>query len=240
MGNNLEEFKLMERIKVSYLKNRGQAVAIADDLGLDLSYVKRMVDKFKKKDSRETKFWIAETILGHIMTGHHQRITHLDEMLRSLDNMEQPLLSICCSNPVRKYPDSDRYECLFHHVPCEVQRVNMLSVYKLKIKLLDQIGAEEERLVGMAQKMGYVGGDEVPQQPAQVIKAQQNILVIPGQSESDKKVIADYTKLSPMDRDRLIDALQAQITGEPERFAPKGDSGNEREGADTVSRNESE
>jgi len=244
MGGNLEEFKLLEKIKISYLRNRGQVIVMAKELELDLNYVKKMVAKFKKRDNRDTSFWVADALMGHIMSGHHQRVTHLDEMLRSLDRMEQPLLSICCSNPVRKYPDDDpayagRYECLFHHAPCEVHIVNMLSVYRLKMQLLDQLGLEEERLVGMAVKMGFVRGEITP--PSTLIKAQQNIVVLPGQD--GKRIIEDYSKLSPMDRDRLIDKLKEQITAETvpqDALVEEEKVSNETTGVDTVPRNNSE
>jgi hypothetical protein len=43
---NINEYKTTEKIKLSYLKNRGNILVISEELQLPLDYIKKMVEKF--------------------------------------------------------------------------------------------------------------------------------------------------------------------------------------------------
>lgn len=75
---NVEKFKLLEKIKESYLKNRGSVLAVASELKLDLEYTRKMVSKFKKKDKRDVSVLVADSLMEHILLGYKSRVQHLD------------------------------------------------------------------------------------------------------------------------------------------------------------------
>jgi hypothetical protein len=81
MTKNLDQFKLEERIRLSYLKNRGNILKVSEELDLDHEYVKKICKKIKKRQSRDVNTLISDTLAQQILIGYNQRTTYLQEMI---------------------------------------------------------------------------------------------------------------------------------------------------------------
>jgi hypothetical protein len=217
MTQNLEEFKLLEKAKLSYLKNRGNILDILKDLNWPadkdhINYVQKLVGKFKKKESKDVSVLISNTLMQHIMLGYESRIVHLTEMLKALSGRDKEKLSICCEAPAKQCMETapygyEDYTCLDCGLTCKVKIVDKADIVGLKIDILEQLRTEDEVLVDIAEAMGYTNKKE--EQPQVILKQQQNILVM-GEGV-DKKVIEDASKLAPMEREKIIEKIYKEF-----------------------------
>jgi hypothetical protein len=133
------------------------------------------------------------------------------EMLRSLEKTEKPFVSVCCNSHFTAVLDlatEQQYRCSACKALCEIHQPPKATIYKLKLDLLEQLREEDVALVEMAEKMGYSGREEVP---TTVINHKPNVLVINSGDKSEQEVVEDYTKLKPMDRERLLEKLKKEI-----------------------------
>ena len=209
MAENLEKFKLMERIKISSLINRGDPVAVSEELKLPLDYVKKILIKIRKQELKNINLLVANNVMEYIIMGYKARTHNLTEMWKALLGRDKSLISTCCEKPVKKCENKDKngkeYECLACGLRCHTELVDEEGIIDLKMGILEQLREEDRALIEFADKMGYTNKE--PSEPPFQIK--QNILVMG--SEKDKQIIEDYNKLSPMARQQLIDKLDKQI-----------------------------
>lgn len=207
MGQNLEQFHLTEKVKISYLVNRGNIIAIAEEMKLPIDYIKKLVNKFKKQESRNVSVLISNNIMEYIFMGYKARTHNLTEMWKALLGRDKSLISVCCEKPVRKIEGSENYQCLSCNLPCAVELVDEEGIIELKMGLLEQLREEDKALVDFADRMGYTNKPQ-PESPL-VGTLNHNILVL-GEGE-DKKIVEDYKNLPPMDRQRIIDTIDANL-----------------------------
>jgi hypothetical protein len=212
MSDSLELFKLKEKIKISYLKNRGDVIIIANELGLPLDYVQKEIKKLQKAEGRDVSILISHTLMSHILLGSKSRVTHLMEMLKSLESTEKPLFSICCDTPVETIEDSlePKYKCLKCKKYCKVVEAPEVEIYAIKNEIIAQLREEDVTLVELAGKMGYTNKTEPP--PGPVFK--QNIIVMKGdrdKGETDPQIMQDIQQLPPMERERLLEKLKREM-----------------------------
>lgn len=210
MTKNLDEFKIEERIKISYLKHGGNILEVMQELNLPEEYVKRKIDKLRKKDSRDISSLISHNISSYILMGHESRKIHYLQILKELESDNKLKLSVCCESPAilmegsKEYGFED-YECSLCHLRCEVKQPLKNDKYRIKKEVLEQMRLEDEQLLIFAEKMGYTNVEQ-----KQPIKVDQNVLII-GNSDTDKKIVEDLKNLTPKDRDRLLDRLNTEI-----------------------------
>ena len=202
---------VLEKAKITYLKTAGNLIEMSKQLDIEISEAKKLVDEFKRAESDNVKVLIANHLMQLVIFGSEGRKARFMEMLSSLDRTEKPRLSICCNSPFQTVDTGESspttYRCLKCNSPCDVHRVPKASIYNIKINIEEQLRKEDETLVNMAEKMGYVNSKEGPSTINQV---RQNILVIEGEGK-DKKIFDDYSKLNPMDRERLMEKLRKEI-----------------------------
>ena len=102
MATGIEKFRLEEKVRLTYLKHRGDVLKVAEELDLPLEYVKKIGDKIKKRCGRDVNYLISNTLMEHILMGHSQRIQYLVECLQGLKGKEESLESLCCQAPVKE------------------------------------------------------------------------------------------------------------------------------------------
>jgi hypothetical protein len=144
--------------------------------------------------------------MSHILLGVKSRTAHLMEMLSSLEKTEKPVLSVCCSSPVRVKKDSTDLECLKCFAKCEVTTVPKASIYNIKSNIIEQLREEDKSLIDAATKMGYT--NKIEQPPAPIFK--QNILVVDG--GVSPKMQQSIEQLPPMEREKLLERLKKEMT----------------------------
>ena len=241
---NIEKFKALEKIKLSYLKHSGNCLEIADELSLPLDYVKKMVKKFKGQEDRAVSVLIANNLMSHVLLGSQSRTTHLMDMLRSLEATEKPPVSTCCNAPVKEVIQqtsntiSDEYNqtentskpikqwrCMKCQAICDVHTPPKSTIYNIKMKLLENLRAEDVSLVEMAESMGYTNKVDVP---TTVIHNKPNVLVMNNvDNGTDKKIVEEISNLSLMDKERLIEKLRREIVKLDTEDVEEGEISNE-------------
>ena len=215
-GFDLQKFKFEEQVKIASFKHRGDVLAIVKELNLpdtpeSHQLVKKALDKIKKREQRDVAVLISNNLMRVLMEGHAQRVIYIQEMLRALEGREQADVSICCSMPV--VVREGRTYCMKCNKESEVQKVDKIGIFILKVKLLSELREEDKALVDFAVKMGYSAMEQPEQQP--FIKKVQNILYLGGGleslSEEEKATLKEISQLSPIDREVIIKKLERLI-----------------------------
>ena len=215
MSKSLEVFKIEERIKVSFLKSGGNILEVMNELNLPQEYIKKVVEKLKKKEARDVSVLISDTLASHILMGHESRKIHYQQSLKELETSGKTKLSVCCEVPVIRLTDSadyghEDYECSLCHERCSVKENTHNDVYRIKKEILEQLREEDRLLLEFAEKMGYTN---VPKEPA--VRVNQNFVVM--NSNEDQKIIKEISSLNPKDRDKLLDRLEEEIIDDNEQ-----------------------
>lgn len=213
MAKNIADFKNTERIKLSYLKHKGNVLAIAEDLGMDVEYIQRMVKKFKGKETREVSTLISNTIMANLMLGYESRTSHLMNMLRVIEGRDQLEVSICCEAPVKI--EKGKTICLACEKVTDIKILDKEGILDVKLGIIEQLREEDKTLMTFAEKMGYTNFKS--ETPTQIVKLKQNFLITPGASNGglSSTVVEDMAKLSPLERDKLIEKLRTEISNVP-------------------------
>jgi len=208
---NIEKFKSLERVKISYLKHRGNALKVVEETGYPAEYVRKCIGKIKKKEEKNVSVLISHTLIQHIMEGHNSRLRYLIDMINSLENREQLNVSMCCRMPYRVVDGNN--VCIKCNNVCEVMTTDRINIYEVKQNIIDGMREEDKCLVDFAVKMGYVGSS---QPPAPIIR--QNTLVVQNNSnnlsDGQKEVVKNFTNLTPLEREKLRLSLEKQIMNE--------------------------
>ena len=159
-----DEFKVIEKVKLSYLKNRGELLSIVKDLEWPedpehIEYIKKLIKKFRGEENKNVSVLIAHNLMSHVLMGTESRCLHLMEMLRSLEKAEKPFVSVCCNShftvETEELTGNKQNRCSACKALCEVHQPPKATIYKLKLDLLEQLREEDSSLVLMAEKMGY-------------------------------------------------------------------------------------
>lgn len=214
MSNDLEKFKLRERIKILMFKHRGSVFDISNELSLPVDYIQREISKIRKEESKDVSKLISNTLMTHLFEGHKQRIIYLTEMIKSLDNQEMVKASDCCKAPIRIEMDvitsGVRSKCSACSNICNPVRVNHIDVYDLKMKILTELRAEDQSLVSFSEKMGYSNKEPEIKQPM----VKQDFFILSEQKEisGDEKEVRDLIKnMPPPEREKLRKTLVQKI-----------------------------
>lgn len=205
---NLEQFKLAEKIKLSYLMHRGDAIKVSSDLSLPLDIINKYIKKFKKQEERSVSELISNNLMQTILLGYNSRVSILYDTLNSLKGREQLKISVCCEAPVIAHPEQkDAFLCAFCSKNAIVKLLDKEGIINLKLELLAQLRDEDKALVDFAGKMGYTQKEETPVQ-----KIQQNFLVLNDTKDLNNKIVQDISNLGAIERDILAEKLQKEIS----------------------------
>lgn len=207
---NLEQFKQLERIKLSYLKHRGNLVLMQEELGLPLPYLKKIVTKIQKMERErrdDVGMWIARTLAQQILSGYEQRVQYLLETLRFLEGKDKVEVSKCCNAPII---DDACQKCGKENP--EITVLARSGIIKLRLELLRELREEDKLLTEFAEKMGYTEAPPPPPPPP-TTKVNQNIIVLApdGNTLADKSMAIQLEQLTPLEREALIKKLEKQL-----------------------------
>jgi hypothetical protein len=199
----IDEFKLVEKIKLSYLKNRGNVIDISKELNINIEYIQKMVNKFKKKEDRDVSTLIANNLMSHVMLGSQSRTVRLMELVKTIEGAEKPVLSVCCQSSYDEIQDSycDFYLCQKCHRRCDIHYFIKPAVYNIMVSLIEQLREEDISLIEMADKMGFTNVQKVPDT---LIQQNNKILIL---NENEKEAFRDLKSLPPLDREKIIDRI---------------------------------
>lgn len=210
---NIQKWKVDEQIRKALLQTRGDVVAVAKQLSLEIDYVKLIAQKFRKQVDIDVKRKVADNILVEIWTGHQARITYLVDMLNALREREQLSVSVCCDMPFREEIDSNgTYNvCLRCSKACNTHIVDRARIFEIKREILADWRDEDDKMATWAAKMGYTQVEQ-PKGPEVVQKIQQNVLVVGKDiTEEGKQLLIDASQMSPTDRQKLRQSLERRV-----------------------------
>jgi len=213
---SLEELKLIERVKLSYLKNRGNAIAVATETGLSVQLVQKYIRKFRGKESRDVSVLISNTLMQQALFGYQQRTQEANDMLRYLDGSERVLVSACHTfvvKPVCDDSNGPRYKCL----KCNKEDVEVIvkeqhDVMRLKIYLMEFLREEDKNMLEFAERMGYTN-----KKPDVVVQDNRQMLVINGnggKAVENDPIVVEAKNMLPHEREDLRRQLKKLINGE--------------------------
>jgi len=208
---NLEQFRLTEKVKLSYLMHRGDPIKVSSELSLPLDVVNKYIKKFKKQEERNVSQMISNTLMQTILLGYNSRITIFHQTLNLLNGKETVSISVCCEAPIISI--DSKPHCASCNLPANVKVIDKEGIYSLKLEILSQLREEDKALIVFAEKMGYTQNKEEP--PPQRI--QNNFIVMNNSEETklDPKIVQDISALGALERDILVENLQKQIIDVP-------------------------
>lgn len=211
MTKDINEIKLEEKVRSLLLKYHGDVNSVASEANVSLPYVLKVAKKFKKSLTSEINDLIATSISREIVFGRKQRIHFYIEMLKSLDKREQPLVCLDCGMPVRENVVDGvvKYYCIKEDKEVKVRMIDRVELYELKIKILNELRSEDEKLVEWMTKMGFTGIQ--PSGPSTVFKQTQIFVGDNSKKLKAEDLASDISKLSPLEAEKIIKALEKQI-----------------------------
>lgn len=210
MGGNIEKLRLEERIRLLILKHRGCAELVAKEGNVPEEYVRKIINKIRRKRNLDVDFYIGTTMAQYIMDGAEQRKIYIIDQLR--EEVEKPLeaISLCCSAPVTKHlwEGDEYYVCKKCNNNCEIKMIDTRDK-RLIIKLISQLREEDESIVNFLVKLGFinkmVNGDFNNKTNAVESKKQINNV------EINKELIDNTSCMDPRTREALRKSLEKRI-----------------------------
>lgn len=214
MSKNINQFLIDERIKLSYLRNRGNSTLVAEELDLDLQYVKKRVARIRKQEKRDVAVLISHNLTQNILLGYESRMQYYLEALKSIDEENSRLVSVCHRLPVIKVSENGvtKYICPKCQKKCKTIKSSKINAMDLKLRILEHMRIEDEQLLNVAQKMGYINADTPPNVVNQIYvnnKGNKNDEV-----EMDDEIKKLISGIDPADREVLIKNIETKILTE--------------------------
>lgn len=202
--SDLARFKIEERIKIAMFKYRGNIIEIANELDLDLEYVKKVIGKLRKRESRDVNVLISSTLMQHLFTGYQTRTFYLFEMIRQLEGKNEYTISACHERSVFVNETGD-VVCSKCGEICVQKKLNSFEVYDLKQKLIQQLRQEDEQLVEFAAKMGYTS-----RQNESLFNYEDKRQYLVLQNSSETKDVRQVSDVNPLELDSLRRQLEKE------------------------------
>ena len=196
-----------ESIRKSYLMNGGNLQLTIADTKQPKEYVAKVIQKFRKESKHNVTNLVADKIMEHLLFGYSSRTAITFALLKKIEAQEDVLKSTCCQDIVRdiNIDGVHAYECLKCGNMTDTVVITDEEKISLKLQMLDQLRKEDESIVKVCEKLGYL-----EPQPQTVIKNQQNFVVMPG-NKLDDATIADISKLSKVEMESLRLKIEKNI-----------------------------
>jgi len=212
MSTGIEKFKLEEKVRISFLKHRGNVLKVAEETSVPVDLVKKISKKMKTRAKRDIDYMISNGIMGHLFMGVEQRVSYLKKCLDEIENKITEVLSPCCKGPALEIPSDDGtiyYECQVCQKNCvPIVRTN-IGVIETLHETLRELREEDKSLVEFAEKLGYTN-----KEPEQVTKITQNNMYL-GTQPSSKEIPGEIQRqaenLSATDREQARKRIEAEI-----------------------------
>lgn len=218
MTKNIEQFRLEEKVFLSYAKHRGNADLVARELGIPYEFALKLCNKLKKRQSRDVNLLITSHIMGTVLLGRESRIQYYTTMLHALEGRDRIELSTCCKSLMVCRLSSEPLVCLKCGKVATSYVEHQSGIYDMRMRLLKELRDEDKELVEFASKMGYT--NRVPD-PAMVYKDERKYLFVgqgnthtqgyDGIPEKQRILLEEAGKLSPIERTDLINKIQSGL-----------------------------
>ena len=200
-----QEAEIIEKIRISYIKNRGNSLEITKELGdLPKEYVYKVIRKFKNESKIELPNLVAEKVLEHLMLGYMTRTQYLFETLKEAEKAQKTLISTCCKGQVRPLDPvfngigaTKGWECLDCHKETDVIPVLNEKALYAKMDAIDKLRKEDEAIFKWAVESKYTKKSE------KVVNVNQDNSININQSKLSSEEIVELQKLGPLAQEEL-------------------------------------
>lgn len=210
MSGSIEKFKLEEKIRLSFLKHRGNLQLVSEECNANYEYVKKICNKIKKRQQRDVSLWVSSTIAEYLLSGSEQRKSYLIEALNKELGRLDSKISMCCRSPVNinLWEGQEHYICQKCNNDCVLiveESVNM----SLVLKLIKQLKDEDALVCEFVTKLGFTNKEN--EQP-QIVNKTTNYNVAMGVlSNEDQKLLQKASDLDPRTRESLRKNIEKQM-----------------------------
>lgn len=216
MTQNIEKFRLEERIYLSYCKHRGDADRVSREIGVPYDFALKICNKLKKRQDRNVNLLICSHIMGTVLLGRESRMQYYTSMINALEGRDSIELSACCKSLMVVKLSHEPPVCLKCGKQSRVYLEHQSGIYSLRMELLKELREEDHLLVEFSEKMGYTQKQEGP---SVMYKDERKYLFLGSQGseprpeltgidEKQKILLEEAGRLNPIDRTDLINRIQ--------------------------------
>lgn len=227
--SNINKYAVENSIRLSLFRHHGNVVAVANELGYDLNYVKSICKKIQTKMNRDVNYQIASSIMEQVLFDYNQRVLHLTNCLNSLSSKTEAFISPCCKMPVKlirqqvisknkKKKQTAKYKEAYICPKCGKECHGILSteskIYNLLFQTVEQLREEDKNIVEAAVNLKFTA-----EQPTTTNLVRQNVVMFNNNSKNvnneENETIKEINKLDGIERQSLVNKLhKALLEGE--------------------------
>ena len=210
MATSIEKFKLEERVRISFLKHRGNVLEVQEETGVPLEYINKLAKKIKGRAKRDVDYLVANSIMQHILIGVEQRSIRFQEILKSLEGKMIYSVSSCCNSTyeiMKGEEGIDYYVCDTCGNTCRIKREIQNNVISKIHETLHEQRLEDQFLTEAAIKLGYTNLQPVP-----VNKITQNNIILGDKNvKIDPQLTEKAENLTGADREQVRKTIESKI-----------------------------
>lgn len=218
MSKGIEKIRIYEKIQESYIRWSRNVEKVANETGYPLEYVQSVIKylvKQRKHDDRTKD--VVKCIYENLAISNLSDLGQYNDMLERYYGRSHLWLSMCCKTPYRTYTEieghqiPETHECMQCHKVCEI---NIFDRYEVTEKELQILSARQDcftKLVNNAKSLGYVISEPVPPAVPGDQFTNQNVLIINDSSGEHRHVLDQYSKLDPIDAERVIKLIETKL-----------------------------
>ena len=206
-----EEAEIIEKIRVSYIKNRGNSLLITKELNYPKEFIYKTIRKFKKESKHEMPTLVAEKVLEHLMLGYMTRTQYLFETIKDAERAEKSLRSTCCKSIVRELDRvfegigaTKGFECLLCKKEADVYVYLDTDFMTTKMNALEKLRKEDELLHKWLIENKYT------EKPSSIV-VQDNSINIQNNKQLSSEDVAELEKLGPLAQEELRLKIEKKI-----------------------------
>lgn len=200
MSNNIEKFRVEEKIRQCCIKHFGDILKVENELGYDLAYIKQVHDKFKREDKEFVAKLVSAQIMQHLIKGLESRTKQYTEMLEWLEGKETVTFSTCCRALVIDEGPGRQPLCVkCNQVPPNVYVRDNFDILQLKKGFLKELRKEGDALLKYSSTLGYTDSSKKTEQnPSAPIFVNASNQVI---NNNVNKISTNTNKIKAIDHD---------------------------------------
>ena len=214
MVRAMDKFSIYDRIDDSLQRWRGDVRKVQIETGYPLDYIRNVMHQLRKKRDEEVAKSVAELIYEKMAGCLLSALEHYDDMLFQFAGRIQLIVSMCCEAPLgvtkdgqldRKLPPqviTKECYCMLCGAGTDVKTLDRVNIADLELRIIKERQDIFNQVIDCAKKLGFIAVDVVQPPPGDQAP-RQNIMVFQDASGTHKQIVDDFSKLDPMDAERV-------------------------------------
>ena len=195
---------MLEKVRVAYLIHMGDPHLISKELDIPLAEVNKQLRAIREDEGRDYIQLTANNIAMYIIFGIEMRMHYLNKQSKTLADIDQGFLSVCCGKPFETVAATDTTPehtmCLGCNRECNAEKVDIFAMLRVTNEINKNIREEVNLCMKTIKELKWFDNPNM-QPPA---KIQLQIL-----GAHDKA--QDYLKLPPMEMGMLLKDMKKEL-----------------------------